>query len=66
MKSKNKISLIAPFYNEEKGVVHFIERVNEVMEKISDRFDLEIVCINDGSRDGTLNELVHVKKIIVI
>ncbi|MBL4307084.1 glycosyltransferase family 2 protein [Vibrio fluvialis] len=62
MKSKNKISLIAPFYNEEKGVFHFIERVNSVMEKVSDRFDLEVICINDGSRDGTLKELIQVKK----
>jgi glycosyltransferase involved in cell wall biosynthesis len=58
---KKKISLIAPFYNEEKGVVPFIERVNSVIDSISDRFDLEIVCINDGSKDRTFNELTKAK-----
>lgn len=58
-KSKTKtipsISIIAPFYNEEGGVDHFFNAVVAVLEGITQ--DWEIICVDDGSRDGTLAEL---------
>ncbi|MEM5328136.1 glycosyltransferase family 2 protein [Paraburkholderia sp. JHI2823] len=51
------ISIVAPFYNEEDGVGMFFEQIVATMESIASvRF--EIVCVNDGSRDATLEKLV--------
>ncbi|MEX3945543.1 glycosyltransferase family 2 protein [Paraburkholderia sp. BR10937] len=55
------ISIVAPFYNEQDGVAAFFEQIIATMESIeSVRF--EIVCVNDGSRDDTLEELVLVSQ----
>lgn len=59
--TKRKISLVSPFYNEEKGVQAFFARINEVFASFADRYELEVVCINDGSRDGTYDELIKAK-----
>lgn len=57
MVQKKKITLVAPFYNEEAGVVRFFERIDTALAPIRDRYDLEVVCVNDGSRDRTLEML---------
>lgn len=58
---KRKISLVSPFYNEEKGVQAFFDRINEVFTPLSERYELEVIAINDGSRDNTYAELVKAK-----
>lgn len=51
------LSLTVPFYNESDAIVHFFANVIPALEAIPDmRF--EIVCVNDGSRDDTLAQLV--------
>lgn len=62
MNSKKKISLVVPFYNEERNVRQFFDRVARVFADEAERYDLEIVCVNDGSRDGTLRELLDIKE----
>lgn len=57
MKSTKKITLVAPFYNEEAGVASFFERINTAFAPIRELYDLEVVCVNDGSRDRTLEAL---------
>ncbi|WP_459208214.1 glycosyltransferase family 2 protein [Pseudomonas sp. MLB6B] len=59
--NKRTISLVSPFYNEEKGVQAFFTRINEVFAELADRYDLEVIAINDGSRDSTYDELVKAK-----
>lgn len=56
--TRKKLSLVAPFYNEEAGVKSFFGRVHCALQTLLIDFDLEIVCINDGSRDQTLAELL--------
>lgn len=56
---KRKISLVSPFYNEEKGVHAFFARVSEVFAQLGERYELEVVAINDGSRDHTYAELLR-------
>ena len=46
-----KLSIIIPVYNEENTILSILERINEC--KIND-FDFEIIVINDGSTDKTL------------
>ena len=52
---KRGISLACPFYNEAGLVSLFFSRVIQVLETLGLPF--EIVCVNDGSKDGTLDEL---------
>lgn len=58
---KPRISLVSPFYNEERGVHGFFDRINQVFALLADRYDLEVIAINDGSCDQTYNELVKIK-----
>ncbi len=55
---KPLVSLVVPFYNEDDAVDAFFRTIVPVLEAIeSIRF--EIVCVNDGSCDGTLDKLVQ-------
>lgn len=54
---RKKVSLVVPFYNEEGGVRHFFTRIEQISEPILDRYDFEVICINDGSNDHTFAEL---------
>lgn len=47
-----KISIIVPCYNEEAALPLFYPVAKEVLEKLPD--DYEIILVNDGSRDKTL------------
>ena len=49
--NKPQISIIVPLYNERETLPHLIKRLNEVMN--SSNFTIEIVLIDDGSRDDT-------------
>ncbi|MEM5369554.1 glycosyltransferase family 2 protein [Paraburkholderia azotifigens] len=51
------LSLVVPFYNEEAMIGAFFSTVIPVLEAI-DGVQFEIVCVNDGSRDGTLRMLI--------
>jgi polyisoprenyl-phosphate glycosyltransferase len=53
-----KISIVAPFYNEERGVGLYFQRMNEVTQRLPD-FSFEYVCVDDGSKDGTLPLLMQ-------
>ncbi|MGO3985388.1 glycosyltransferase family 2 protein [Pseudomonas sp. SAS7] len=59
--NKRTISLVSPFYNEEKGVEAFFQRINEVFAGLADRYELEVIAVNDGSRDRTYDQLVQAK-----
>lgn len=54
-----ELSIICPFFNEEPTVPHFFAHIVPVLEGIGLPF--EIVCVNDGSRDGTLAALLAVQ-----
>lgn len=61
LSSKRKISLVTPCYNEQNGVQAFFRRINEVFLPLADRYELEVIAVNDGSRDRTYDELVKAK-----
>ncbi len=54
------LSVIVPMYNEENNITEFYNRVKAALEDIGGIW--EIVCINDGSRDSTLNRLISLHK----
>ena len=54
------ISIIAPCYNEEETIEPFLRRIEEILTQINEPY--EIVFINDGSKDNTLNILLNAKQ----
>ena len=48
-----KYSLIIPIYNEEETIPELYRRVSTVMDSLDD--SVELILINDGSRDRSLN-----------
>lgn len=58
--AKVEISVAVPFYNEEKNISEFYERIKKVLESLKQSY--EIVAVNDGSRDGTLEKLLDISK----
>lgn len=57
------LSVIIPCYNEEGGIDQFFERLYAILtsEPLSS-YRHEVIAVNDGSNDGTLNELLEAKK----
>jgi glycosyltransferase involved in cell wall biosynthesis len=51
------LSLVVPFYNEEATVQHFANAVLPVLDAVPDT-KWEIICVDDGSKDQTLRELL--------
>jgi glycosyltransferase involved in cell wall biosynthesis len=54
--SNTKLSIVTPLYNEEQACDLFFEKLLPVLQTVTDNF--EIVCVDDGSRDGTLDRLL--------
>ncbi len=49
------LSIVAPFYNEEAGIAEFRRRVSALADSWSGA--VQVVCVDDGSRDRTLSQL---------
>jgi len=50
-----EVSLVVPMYNELESAGVFFEKVVPIMASVTK--DFEIICVNDGSTDGTLELL---------
>ncbi len=61
MKQKNKISVVVPCYNEQDSVPIFYREVKKILDTIEDT-QYEIIFIDDGSKDNTLNILKELSK----
>ena len=61
--SKELISLIIPCYNEEQVLPILKDALVKVMDEMSD-YDFELLFINDGSKDHTLQILKNLKKVV--
>lgn len=56
-----KISIIVPCYNEEEIIELFYEKLIETINQIKDSYNYEIIFVDDGSKDKTLNKLIELK-----
>ncbi|MBI5406278.1 MAG: glycosyltransferase family 2 protein [Nitrospirae bacterium] len=52
----SKISLVVPIYNEAENITPFYERASKVLDGLTPQW--EIICVNDGSQDGSMALLV--------
>ncbi|HTD17451.1 MAG TPA: glycosyltransferase family 2 protein, partial [Chthoniobacterales bacterium] len=48
-------SVVIPFYNEETNVIPVLAELKAVLDR--DPRSYEVILVNDGSSDGTLNQL---------
>ena len=53
------LSVIIPFYNEIDNVQKINDELMPVVSGLSASFSIEIVFVDDGSRDGTMDSLKH-------
>lgn len=52
------ISVVVPCYNEEQALPYFIQEIQAVAAQMAQKqVDVEVLLVNDGSRDGTLTLL---------
>lgn len=58
---KQLISALIPAYNEEECLYELYNRVSSVLSKL-EKYDYEILIINDGSKDKTLEILTSLNK----
>ena len=56
-----KVSILIPAYNEEEVLYALYDRLEKVMNKLNN-YDFEVLLINDGSKDNTLNILRELRK----
>jgi polyisoprenyl-phosphate glycosyltransferase len=59
--SKIELSVIVPMYNEESNIDPFFERLLAIMNQLNQQY--EIICINDGSTDNTMDRLIKYHQI---
>ncbi|MBN1938581.1 MAG: glycosyltransferase family 2 protein [Candidatus Aminicenantes bacterium] len=53
MDSTRCLSVVVPVYSEETIIPEFYRRTKSVLAGLADRFDHEILFVDDGSRDGS-------------
>jgi dolichol-phosphate mannosyltransferase len=59
---KNLISVIAPMYNEEELVFEYCTTTLQVLEQLHEHYNSELVLVNDGSTDRTLERMLQIHK----
>lgn len=57
-----KISVVVPCYNEEKALPLFYEELKKNITDFSRNVEFEVILVNDGSKDNTLNVIKNLAK----
>jgi len=61
MSQSRKVSIVTPFFNEEGGIDIFYQALALALNQIK-KIEFEIICIDDGSIDNTIEELIDLSK----
>ncbi len=59
-----KYSVFTPIFNEQGNIVKLYEEVKKVMDNLGGSW--EFIMVNDGSRDGSLKEMMSLKNVIIV
>lgn len=54
------ISFIFPCYNEEENLEKLYGEMMKIMPEIENKYETEFICIDDGSKDKTLEKLIEI------
>jgi len=60
MESSPVLSVVVPMYNEAENIGPFYEQLKKVLDNIGESY--EIICVNDGSTDATLETLLKLRE----
>jgi len=55
-----RISVVVPIYYEEQVIPEFYRRTRAALETLADRYDRELVFVDDGSKDRSLQLLLDI------
>ncbi len=56
-----KITILVPAYNEEESLPLLYERLSKIVNQMQN-YEFELLFVNDGSKDNTLNEIKELRK----
>lgn len=56
--SRTTLSIVIPCYNEEEGIENLHQQLKPVLEELEQRYQLQLILVDDGSTDKT-NQLLH-------
>ena len=56
------LTILCPVHNEERAVPLFFERIRPVLAKLSDRYSVDLVFMNNASTDATMAEIEKVRQ----
>lgn len=57
-----KISVVIPCYNEEEAIPLFYQEISKIIEKMKKKITFELIFVNDGSKDKTLETIRELAK----
>lgn len=57
LREKNLLSIIVPVFNEEESITETVRRLLALRDKLSQEVDVELVFVDDGSKDRSLSLL---------
>lgn len=62
MENKKLITILIPAYNEEDVLELLYTRLNDILSTLNHTYNFELLFVNDGSTDNTLNILKELRK----
>lgn len=62
MDRRKKISILCPVYNEEAAIPLFYRRLRPVLSDLGNRYEVDLVFLDNASTDGTYSQILDVRK----
>jgi glycosyltransferase involved in cell wall biosynthesis len=60
--ARRRIAFLLPVYNEADGIARFHETLTETTVHLEERYDVEFIYVDDGSRDESLARLLELRE----
>lgn len=57
VREKNLLSIVVPVFNEEESITETVRRLLVLQQKLAPELNVELVLVDDGSKDGSLSLL---------
>ena len=61
MENKKLVTILVPAYNEQEVLNMLYDRLKNIMDE-NTNYDFEVLLVNDGSKDNTLNIIMELRE----